>query len=88
MKNIPLMKVFMPPKEELMPSIEEILYSGFISEGGAVIEFEEKLKEFLKTERRPLTTNSGTSALQLAYRLCDVKNKIVLASPMTCTARC
>jgi len=83
---IPLMKVFMSPPEELMPELQATLYSGMVSEGGKVKEFEEKLQTYLGCSSRPLSVNSGTSALQLAYRCAGVKNKIVLATPMTCTA--
>ena len=86
MKQIPLFKVHMPPREELLPALEETLYSGFVAEGKKVKEFEEKLQSKFGFAERPLTTNSCTAALQLAYRTCEVKNKIVLSSPMTCTA--
>jgi hypothetical protein len=83
---IALMKVFMPPAVELMPSLESSLYSGMVSEGTKVKEFEEGFQKFIGCKTRPLSVNSGTSALQLAYRCVGVKNKIVLATPMTCTA--
>lgn len=86
MRNIPLMKVHVPPKEKLMPALEEALYSGMLTEGVKVKEFEEKFQQKFGLLSRPLSTNSGTSALQLAYRTIGVKDKIVLATPMTCTA--
>lgn len=85
-RNIPLMKVFMSPKEELMPELEKTLYSGMVTEGEKVIEFENKLQGFINSRLRPLSTNSCTSALQLAYRCAKVRDKIVLATPMTCCA--
>ena len=57
-----------------------------LTEGEKVKEFEEKLQQYIGCKHRPLTTNSCTSALQLAYRSVGVKNKLVLATPMTCTA--
>ncbi len=84
--TIPLMKVHMPPPEVLMPALKEVLYSGFVSEGAQVKKFEEKLQYAFDINSRPLSVNSGTSALQLAYRCANVKKKIVLATPMTCTA--
>src|SRR3954468_13947823 len=84
--TIPLMKVFMPPEEELMPALKEVLYSGFVSEGTQVKKFEEKFQKKFNLGVRPLSVNSGTTALQLAYRCANVKKKIVLATPMTCTA--
>lgn len=86
MKKIDLMKVHLPPPEELMPALQETLYSGFISEGIKVKEFEEKFQKKFGLGVRPLSVNSGTSALQLAYRCAGVRDKLVLATPMTCTA--
>ena len=85
-KKIDLMKVHMPPKETLMPALEEILYSGMVTEGKKVKEFEEAFQKFIGCSTQPLSTNNCTAALQLAYRCENVKNKIVLASPMSCTA--
>ncbi|WP_219079243.1 hypothetical protein [Vibrio parahaemolyticus] len=42
---IPLIKTFLPPKEELMPELEKVLYSGYIAQGEAVDEFEKELSE-------------------------------------------
>jgi len=83
---IPLMKVFMSPPKELMPELEKTLYSGMVTEGTKVIEFEKELQKWIGCKLRPLTTNNGTAALQLAYRGLKIKDKIVLATPMTCTA--
>ena len=90
---IPLMKVHMLPKDELMPALEKVLYSGMVTEGESVIEFEEKFQQWLgdyglkdPCNLRPLSTNSCTSALQLSYRAAGIRDKIVLATPMTCTA--
>ena len=80
------MKVHMPPPEELMPELQKVLYSGMVTEGEKVKEFEEEFKKYIGCSSRPLSTNSGTSALQLAYRCAEVRGKYVLASPMTCTA--
>ena len=41
---IPLVKVGLPPKEILMPQLEDILYSGMIAEGEAVYEFERRFQ--------------------------------------------
>lgn len=83
-KTIPLFKVFM--SEDVDKPLLEILHSGFIGEGPKVLEFEESLKKHLQTEN-VLTTNSGTSALHLAYHLTRRKDKIkIITSPITCTA--
>ncbi len=65
-KIIPLFKVFMP--DSVDKPLLETLHSGFIGEGPKVLEFEETLKKHLQTEN-VLTTNSGTSALHLAYHI-------------------
>lgn len=85
-KMIPLMRVHVPPKEKLMPALEETLYSGMLTEGDKVKEFEQKFQKKFNLPTRPLTTNSGTSALQLAYRCAKKNRKIVLTTPMTCFA--
>ncbi|RBW54254.1 pyridoxal-5'-phosphate-dependent protein [Tenacibaculum sp. E3R01] len=69
---IPLVKPFLPPREELMPKIEKILYSGYIAEGKAVVEFEKKMSEIIGNPYC-LSVNSGTAALHIALRLIGVK---------------
>lgn len=82
---IPLFKVFMA--ESVDKPLLETLHSGFIGEGPKVLEFEETLKKYLKTEN-VLTANSGTSALHLIYHMVigGTKLKRVLTTPITCTA--
>ena len=65
---IPLVKVAMPPRERLLPALEEVLYSGVIAEGEYVYRFE---SEFAKTFDLPLAlgTSSGTAALHIALLL-------------------
>lgn len=81
----------MPPRDELMPPLEEVLYSGYIGQGKKVDEYEKKLSVILGTEN-VLTVNSGTSALQLAMRLAGIREgknggrSEVITTPMTCTA--
>lgn len=69
---IPLVKPYMPSKELLMPKLEEILYSGYISEGETVLEFEKKLS-ILIGNPYCLTLNSGTAALHIALLLIGIK---------------
>lgn len=65
---IPLVKVAMPPRDQLMPALEEVLYSGMIAEGDYVYRFE---SEFAQTFRLPMAigTSSGTGALHIALLL-------------------
>ena len=82
---IPLFKVHLPPKEELIPALEQVLYSGYITQGPRVDEFESKLSKHFGNPY-VLTVNSGTSAIQLALRLSNVRGKSVITTPMTCSA--
>lgn len=69
---IPLIKPFMPPRDQLIPRLEEILYSGYIAEGEATQEFETRLSELIGNPYC-LTLNSGTAALHIALKLTGVK---------------
>jgi len=69
---IPLVKPFMPDRDVLMPELEKILYSGYIAEGKAVLEFEDKFKEFIGNPYC-VALHSGTDALHLALLLAGVK---------------
>jgi dTDP-4-amino-4,6-dideoxygalactose transaminase len=82
---IPLFKVHVPPREHLMPALEKVIYSGYITQGAKVREFEEKLGAAFGVPN-VLTVNSGTSALQLALRLANVRGGNVVTTPMTCSA--
>lgn len=62
---IPLVKPYISPKEELLPAIEKILYSGYIAEGEAVYQFEREFGEFINNPL-VLALSSGTAALHLA----------------------
>lgn len=84
---IPLFKVRMQPGVSVR--LEKVLYSGNITQGQQVEDFEEKLHSFLGIkEKRLITTNSATSALTLALRLVkDSTNKRVVLTPaITCAA--
>lgn len=81
---IPLFKVNMTKKVD--KPLLEVLHSGYIGQGPKVNEFEKKLSLFLSNPN-VLTLNSGTSALQLALRLANVKSgDEVITTPMTCSA--
>jgi len=51
-----------------MPKIQDVLYSGYIAEGEAVAEFEQKMSSLLGNPLC-LAMNSGTAALHIALRL-------------------
>lgn len=82
---INLFTVTMPPREELLPELEKVLYSGYIGQGPKVEEFETAFGNYIGTGN-VLAVNSGTSALHLALRLANVSGGEVITTPMTCTA--
>lgn len=80
---IPLVKPFIPPKEVLLPKLEDILYSGYIAEGEPVYEFERQFAGFLNNPN-VLALHSGTDALHLALLLAGVKEgDEVISTPLT-----
>jgi dTDP-4-amino-4,6-dideoxygalactose transaminase len=82
-RNIPLFRVFFPPAEVLMPRLEEVLYSGHISEGEPVYEFERRFSGFVGLPN-VLSFYSGTAALHTALVLAGVQTgDEVISTPMT-----
>jgi len=82
---IPLFKVLMSSEAER--AAVEVLRSGYVGQGPKVEEFEQKLKEYYRSDTDILTTNSCTSAINLALHLCDVRpGDSVLTTSMTCSA--
>jgi perosamine synthetase len=80
---IPLFKVFMAPRAALMPRLEEVLYSGQISEGPPVAEFEQRFGQFIG-QQNVLSFYSGTAALHTALVLAGVQpGDEVVSTPMT-----
>ena len=95
MSNLSLFKVFM--SEDVLKPLNDVIMSGFITQGSQVEKFEEKLVEFFENPYL-LTLNSATSGLTLALRLLknadpntnwpgfDRENDIVLSPALTCFA--
>lgn len=80
---IPLVKPFIPDRDVLMPELEKILYSGYIAEGEAVYEFEDKFRNYIGNPYS-LSLHSGTAALHLALILAGVKaGDEVISTAMT-----
>ena len=69
---IPLVKPYFPPREELMPALEEIIYSGYVATGQPVYDFEDKFKAYIGNPNI-ISVHSGTDALHLAYILAGIK---------------
>src|SRR3972149_10760304 len=66
--QIPLFKVFMAPEAALLPRLREVLYSGQISEGAPVAEFEQRFGAFVG-QPHMLSFYSGPAALHIALLL-------------------
>ena len=93
--NISLFKVFM--SKDVIQPVNDILMSGFITQGKQVEKYETELKKYLGTEY-VLTLNSATAGLTLATRLLkdkddtfnwpgfNTENDIVLTPALTCFA--
>jgi len=81
--QIPLFRVSMPPREELMPRLERVLYSGMIGEGEEVRRFEERFGAWIGG-RPVLSFASGTAALHTALMMAGVRpGDEVISTAMT-----
>lgn len=82
---IPLFKVFID--ENILESLGEVLYSGYIGEGPKVAEFEQMVSKKLNCPY-VLGLNCGTSGLHLAFQMITNydSNAEIIVSPMTCSA--
>ncbi len=69
--QIPLFKVHMPPREALLPALEQALYSGQIGEGPRAHLFEQRFGERVGNPHC-LAFSSGTAALHTALLLAGV----------------
>lgn len=69
---LPLVKTSMPPRNLLIPKLEEVLYSGYVAQGEIVEKFERKFEEYIGGGHT-LSLNSGTAALHIALILAGVK---------------
>lgn len=80
---IPLVKPFLPNKEELLPALEKVLYSGYIAEGEYTYKFEEELSNLLDNPYC-LSLNSGTAALHISLMLIGVgKGDEIISTALT-----
>lgn len=68
---IPLFKPWLPPESVLMPRLRDVLYSGQISEGEPVAEFERRFSALVGAPET-LSFYSGTAALHVALLLENV----------------
>jgi perosamine synthetase len=80
---LPLIKTNIPPRDILMPKLEQVLYSGYVAQGQAVEDFERKFEEYIGGGNT-LSLNSGTAALHIALILAGIKEgDEVISTPLT-----
>lgn len=81
---IPLFKVHMPKDTD--KELKKVFDSGMITEGIYSDKFEHKFGKFINNKNSCLV-NSCTSALTLAYRMCDLQpGDEIIVTPLTCMA--
>ena len=70
-------KTFLPSREKFNNYVDEIYKSGWLTNNGSLVQkLASKLKEYLGVKNIILVSN-GTLALQVAYRLLDLKGDII-----------
>ncbi|WKZ71071.1 MAG: DegT/DnrJ/EryC1/StrS family aminotransferase [Melioribacteraceae bacterium] len=83
MTTIPLVRSFLPPREELLASLENVLYSGYIAQGKFVDDFESEFGKYIENNL-VVSLNSGTAALHIALVLAGVgKGDEVISTALT-----
>lgn len=71
---------------DMREAVDEVLRSRFIGQGPKVDQFEKEFEKFFNI-KHAISVNSGTSALETAYDLLNLKDgDEVLSTPLTCTA--
>jgi len=84
-KKLNLFKVF--TSKSCSDAVNKVLESGFIGQGPKVDLFESLIQSHFNTNKRIITLNSCTAALDLAYELIGVnEGDTVISTPMTCVA--
>ncbi|MCQ2211400.1 MAG: DegT/DnrJ/EryC1/StrS family aminotransferase [Paludibacteraceae bacterium] len=80
---ISLVKPYIAPAEEMMPAIQNILYSGYIAESEPVWDFEKQFGLFIDN-KNTIVVNSGTAALHISLSILDIgPGDEVISTPMT-----
>lgn len=82
----PLFKVFMDT-DAALDRLRVVFDSGFLNEGEEVQRFTAAVSEVLGCSGRLVPTNSCTSAITMALRLCGAgPGRTIVTTPMTCVA--
>lgn len=80
---IPLVKPYIAPREEVLPELERVLYSGYIAEGTEVYNMEKEFGKFIENPN-VLMMHSGTAAIHIALLMCGIKfGDEVISTAMT-----
>ena len=66
-------------------SVIDALHSDYLSRGPKTVAFEQEIGKCCDNEW-VIAVNSGTSALQLAYQVCGIKDSLVWTTPITFVA--
>lgn len=84
-KMINIFKPYVSPVAKFF--VTEVLSSGTLTQGTVVDEFEDLLRDTMNLPSRPITTNSCTSAIDLAYELIGIgAGDNVITTAQTCFA--
>lgn len=80
---LPLVKTNFADRDQLMPALEQVLYSGYVAAGESSRKFEEELREFIGNPY-VLALNSGTAALHISLLILNVgPGDEIISTPMT-----
>lgn len=78
-----LVKPYLAPRDEVLPAIEAVLYSGYIAAGLVTDKFETDIEQFLN-KPNVVCVNSGSAALHIALELANVQpDDEVISTAMT-----
>ena len=83
-----MINIFKPyVSSNVYTSLSAVLESGYLTQGEYVDTFENALSVKMNLPSKPVTVNSGTSALDLAYELIGIgPGDYVISTPQTCFA--
>jgi len=82
---IPVSKVWYPNKDKLLKYIDSIYESGWLTNNGPLVQELEKRLEAHLGVKNLLCVSNGSTALEMAYKLLDLKDEII-TTPFTFVA--
>ncbi|MDL2307304.1 DegT/DnrJ/EryC1/StrS family aminotransferase [Desulfovibrio sp. OttesenSCG-928-C06] len=85
-QSVHVTRPYLPPKEEFLKRIEQIYDARYLTNQGPLLdELEGGLRDFLGVRHLQMVSN-GTTALQLAIHMLDLRGKEVITTPYTYVA--